>query len=165
MTDLQLFLGKNLTCFITSVGPFNIKSLYWPYTLFMSCSQIAVCSDSDGFRVPSVHHYTPKKHALPANNLLIGLEANTYSMCVERQCRGDRLGPTANNRKYLYTNSVYVRAHVQKTGRLCNFFCFTRCFCSFTVYLWFGFGKLLDNLAGFIWKCHILLYIWKKLSF
>lgn len=25
--------------------------------------------------------------------------------------------------------------------------CFTRCFCSFAVYLWFGFGKLFDNLA------------------
>lgn len=56
MMDLQLFLGKNLTCFITSVGSLNIKSFYWPYTLFMSCSLIAVCSDSDGFRVASVHH-------------------------------------------------------------------------------------------------------------
>lgn len=27
---------------------------------------------------------------------------------------------------------------------------FHMCFCSFAVYLWLGFGKLLDNLAGFI---------------
>lgn len=29
-------------------------------------------------------------------------------------------------------------------------FLFHMCFCSFAVYLWLGFGKLLDNLAGFI---------------
>lgn len=47
-----------------------------------------------------------------------------------------------------------------------QFLCFTRCFCSFAVYLWLGFGKLLDNLAGFIYKMpHLVVYMEKTSLF